>query len=92
MSSFKDTGGYKAEVAINRPSLIERAFQLARSGEYRNKTLIIEALKREGYEAPVEMLHGLAMARQLREAIAQAQSRLARKNLKTTVPRPPSRS
>ncbi len=61
--------------APDKPSLVERAFELARSGEYRNKTLIIEVLKREGYEAPVEMLHGKMMARQLREAIAQAQSR-----------------
>lgn len=52
------------------PSLIERAFELAATGQFKDKTTIIEALKREGYQEPDEMLHGLTMDRHLSESIA----------------------
>ncbi len=77
MSSFKDANDPQSGAPTGRPSLIERALELARSGEHRNKSFIIQALKREGYDKPDAMLHGLTMGRQLREAIAQAQVRIA---------------
>jgi hypothetical protein len=54
---------------MNDVSAIERAFQLARTGEYPTIELIKKQLSREGY-AQVELhLGGLLIKRQLREAM-----------------------
>lgn len=52
-----------------RPSLLERAFELAASGEFATLTEIRNALKRENYEAVDPQLVGPTVRRQLRRLI-----------------------
>jgi hypothetical protein len=54
---------------MNDVSAIERAFQLARTGEYRTIELIKKQLSREGYMQVELHLGGSLIKRQLREAM-----------------------
>jgi hypothetical protein len=48
-----------------RPTALERAFELARSGEHAGPPEIRERLKREGYDA--KQIEGPMLMRQLRD-------------------------
>ena len=50
----------------SRPSLIERAYQLARSGDYPRLVLVKAALRREGYEQITAHFAGSATSKALR--------------------------
>lgn len=50
-----------------RPPLIERAFDLARSGQYKDVPDIARQLGAEGYEGVTSRLAGPSLRRQLRE-------------------------
>jgi dienelactone hydrolase len=50
-----------------RPPLIERAFDLARSGLYNDVSDVARQLKAEGYEAVTVRLAGPSLRKQLRE-------------------------
>jgi hypothetical protein len=58
-----------------RPSTLERAFDLARSGGYRYLTDILTALRREGHADARRHLDGAGIQRQLKELMASAQRR-----------------
>jgi len=58
---------------MGRPFALERAFELARSGECAKLEDIRERLKAEGYG--VEQLSGPALLRQLRELCVASQKR-----------------
>jgi hypothetical protein len=64
-------------------TVIERAFELARSGEFESLDKIKARLSREGYER--EQIFGRQLSRQLNEAMRQA------KRPKTDQPGPKSR-
>lgn len=51
---------------------IERAFQLAESGLYRDVASLTKALSKEGYTSAESHLRGPAIRKQLREKIATA--------------------
>lgn len=55
----------------DRPTALERAFELAASGVYTSVTGIRERLKRDGFQ--VAQVTGRTLARQLRRQIKQAQ-------------------
>lgn len=56
-----------------RPTALERAFAIARSGEKLSMTEIARVLGREGYSlAETQQLYGPTLARQLRSAALQA--------------------
>jgi hypothetical protein len=54
-------------------SPLERAFQLARSGQYANVSEVRDQLRRENYS--IEQVSGLELTRQLRELIATARGK-----------------
>jgi len=56
-----------------RPTPLERAFELARSGDFENVALIIRRLTNDGYDGP-EQLAGPALRKQLRHLIQEARS------------------
>ena len=60
----------------NRPTEIERAFELARSGHFKGVEEIRKEIRREGYTA--KQLDGPALAKQLREAMKKAREGAAR--------------
>jgi hypothetical protein len=52
----------------DRPTTLERAFALARTGEFRSKGEIAKALSREGFSVDeLRQLHGISLSRQLKE-------------------------
>lgn len=51
----------------HRPTTLERAFQLARSGEYGNISDIRRQLKIEGYSDAPSQISGPSMLKQLRK-------------------------
>ena len=51
----------------DRPSLVERAFELARSGDYASITALRDQLRAEGYNQ--NLLEGPTLLKQLRELI-----------------------
>ena len=61
--------------SMNRPSIIERAFQLAKSGQCADLKDIRARLKKEGYESVVAYIQGAALRNQLRGMIAAARKR-----------------
>lgn len=52
--------------------VIERAFQLARSGAFSGVKELERALKKEGFDAVATHLHSTGLRKQLREACAAA--------------------
>ena len=54
------------------PSLIERAYQLARSGEYATVSAIKAQLKSEGYVSVERHLQGASILHDLRRLCAEA--------------------
>jgi tRNA G26 N,N-dimethylase Trm1 len=58
--------------APRQPTTIERAYQMARSGECRSLEEIAIGLRREGYEAVAAHLAGASIRRDLRQICAQA--------------------
>ena len=52
--------------------LIERAFQLARSGRYPKVEPLIKALKAEGFMGVDAHLHGSSLRKQLRDLCREA--------------------
>lgn len=60
----------------DRPSTLERAFTLARTGAFRSKSEIAKALWREGYRLDdLAQLTGPTMTRQLRALCRESQGR-----------------
>jgi hypothetical protein len=59
-------------VLPSRPTIIERAFEIARKGEVQDVTQIASQLSREGYANAVAQLTGRAIRRQLRELTVTA--------------------
>jgi hypothetical protein len=57
-----------------RPSTIERAFQLAKSGEYADVGAIRQQLTKEGLPDPEGQISGPTLLRQLRQLCANARS------------------
>jgi hypothetical protein len=55
---------------MHRPSQLERAFELARTGKYPTVDIIKKQLTREGIDS--HQIEGPVLRRQLREAIADA--------------------
>lgn len=51
----------------HRPALIERAFDLARSGRYKDVPEIARQLNAEGYEGVTSRLAGPSLRKQLRD-------------------------
>lgn len=51
----------------NGPSVIERAFELARSGTCSSVQEVAQRLKREGFESVEAHLAGMSIRRQLKE-------------------------
>ncbi len=60
-----------------RPTTVERAFQLAQSGDYDRITDISNRLKKEGYEYAQSHLSGATVVGPLRRAIAAAKAATA---------------
>ncbi len=58
-----------------RPTLIERAFELAKSGECENLSVLRKQLHAEGYAE--YLLVGPSLSRQLRDLCATAQREVA---------------
>ena len=58
---------------MQRPSIIERAFDLARSGRFASVGDIGRQLQRENYEAVLSHLSGTSLRRQLKELIRRAE-------------------
>ena len=58
----------------NRPGLIERAYELARTGRYPTPTLIREAMMREGYFEVREAFAGKLLRQQLQSLIKAARA------------------
>jgi hypothetical protein len=56
------------------PSALERAYQLARSGNCRGLSDIRAALKSEGYVRYDSLLDGLGLRRQLKQLCASART------------------
>jgi hypothetical protein len=61
---------------MSDPTLLERAFDLARSGRFASVADIRTALKRERYEQVVAHLAGPSIARQLRALCEEARRSL----------------
>jgi hypothetical protein len=57
---------------MTRPTAVERAFELAKSGEVSGIAEIAKILNREGYS--VQDIHGPSLRRQLRALIAHAKA------------------
>ena len=57
---------------MDRPTIIERAFQLARSGDCPDMLQLEATLKREGYSSVHEHLSGGSLRRQLKPLFAEA--------------------
>lgn len=55
-------------------SLIEKAFELARSGEFKTVHDIVQRLYRENYDQVAQHLGGRATSRQLKAVIASGRS------------------
>lgn len=55
-------------------STLERAFHLARGGQCKSVNDVRQALRREGYDAVHQHLHGAAINRQLVDLIAEARA------------------
>jgi hypothetical protein len=55
---------------MSRPTILERAFELARTGEYSNVTELRRALIAEGFTT--KQLEGRALQKQLRQVCADA--------------------
>ena len=62
---------------MTEKSTVERAFELARSGDCRTLDDIRRRLNAERYEAVSSHLAGSSLARQLRDAMKTAQARPA---------------
>lgn len=58
-----------------RPSTLERAFELARSGEYASASEIRRQLKAEGYQDADKQLYGQSIVSQLRKICIEAKRR-----------------
>ena len=57
-----------------RPTLLERAFELARSGEHVELLALIKRLKSEGYMGVDAALSGPSLRKQLRDLCRHAES------------------
>jgi hypothetical protein len=55
---------------MDRPTIIERAFELARTGKYSNSCEIRDALKAEGYDGT--RIYGRVLQKQLRQVCVDA--------------------
>jgi hypothetical protein len=62
-----------------RPTTLERAFELARSGEYRTVTQIRERLSAEGRMDVQGQLYGVTIRNKLRAVMTEAGGRPAQK-------------
>lgn len=61
------------EVTVDRPTALERAFEIAREGQFNSLSKIAGQLAREGYTLDEQrQLFGATLARQLRELAAKA--------------------
>jgi hypothetical protein len=56
------------------PTMLERAYQLARTGEFRSTPAIRAQLKREGYAQTHVHIAGRALIQSLNRACAEAQA------------------
>lgn len=61
----------------HRPTTVERAYDLARSGEFSTVGAIKDRLKREGYSDIAGQLYGPTIQRALRDLCSQAQQQRA---------------
>lgn len=61
-------------VLENRPSVVERAFQIAKSGKVANITDLRTQLAEEGYSNAVQALAGRSLANQLTRMITDART------------------
>ncbi len=57
---------------LSRPSVIERAYQLARSGDYPKLVLVKAELRKEGYEQITAHFAGSATSKALRVICEEA--------------------
>lgn len=57
---------------MNRPSTVERAFELARSGEFEATRQISDRLRAEGYWDATAQLDGPALRAQLKKLCREA--------------------
>lgn len=64
-----------------RSNIIERAYELAQSGEFAATSEIVERLKDEGFESVVAHLSGTSIRRQLRSLLSQSRSKRCLSNL-----------
>lgn len=58
----------------NRPSVVERAFQIAKSGKVANIAALRKQLTDEGYTNAVQALAGRSLANQLTRMITDART------------------
>jgi hypothetical protein len=58
--------------AAGRPSVVERALQIAKSGTVENIAMLHQQLALEGYDGSVESLAGRSILSQLTRRIAEA--------------------
>ncbi len=58
----------------NRPSVVERAFQIAKSGKVANIAALRKQLTDEGYANAVQALAGRSLANQLTRMITDART------------------
>lgn len=61
-------------VLENRPSVVERAFQIAKSGKVANIAALRKQLTDEGYTNAVQALAGRSLANQLTRMITDART------------------
>jgi hypothetical protein len=61
-------------VLENRPSVVERAFQIAKSGKVANIAALRKQLTDEGYANAVQALAGRSLANQLTRMITDART------------------
>jgi hypothetical protein len=61
-------------VVENRPSVVERAFQIAKSGKVANIAALRKQLTDEGYANAVQALAGRSLANQLTRMITDART------------------
>ena len=59
----------------HRPTTLERAYQLAESGECRNVSEIKKRLQSEGYDRIADQLYGRTVTNALRDRCQAAQAR-----------------
>jgi hypothetical protein len=57
---------------VSKPTTVERAFELARSGTCKSVEEIRKTLRAEGFEAPESYLRGRSIGDQLRALIKEA--------------------